>query len=141
MVPQEFRTQDPYPYELREHSWNHYTLFHALVRSFWDVKRSAPQANKWSVDSETHLVLLITVIAVMAATMALAGVASADPTNPKAHPRCFGISESADQSGPEPGQKLASPTATTLAHANATPVAAQLVPPLQNATHTDCQGP
>ena len=84
-------------------------------------------------------VLLLALVGAMAvATMVLSGVASADPP-PQANASCFGKSESADQEAPGPGEGI-SDLATTLAHTRTTPVAAQLVPFLQESTHTACQG-
>jgi hypothetical protein len=80
-------------------------------------------------------VLVLALVAAM--SVVLAGVASADPP-PQANPSCFGTSESADQGRGGPGEGI-SATATALAHSGTTPVAAQLVPALQEATHTACQ--
>ncbi len=68
-------------------------------------------------------------------TVALAGVASAAPPE---HAGCFGQSESADQGKPGPGEGI-SGVATTTADTGTTPVAAELVPALQESTHTACQ--
>jgi hypothetical protein len=84
------------------------------------------------------VLLLAWVAAAAVAAMAMAAVASADPP-PQANASCFGQSESADQRATGPGEEI-SGVATTLADARATPVAAQLVPFLQEATHAACQG-
>ncbi len=76
-------------------------------------------------------VLVLALIAAM--VVALSGMASAEPPD---HASCFGKSESVDKEGPGEG---ISDIATSAAHTRTTPVAAQLVPFLQESTHTLCQ--
>ena len=85
------------------------------------------------------VLLLAWVAAAAVAAMAMAAVASADPP-PQANASCFGQSESADPGKPGPGTGI-SKVATSLAHTGTTQVGAQLVPLLQEATHTACQKP
>jgi hypothetical protein len=88
------------------------------------------------------VLLLAWVAAAAVAAMAMAAVASADPppqANASSNASCFGKSESADQGEPGPGTGI-SREATTLAHSGTTSVGAHLVPFLQEATHTACQG-
>ena len=82
--------------------------------------------------------MVLALVAAMATMTVMAGAAFADPP-PQANASCFGKSESADQGRPGPGEEVSS-IATTLARSHTTPVAAQLVPALQEATHTVCQG-
>jgi len=78
-----------------------------------------------------RIIFLITVAAVMAvATMALPGTAFAQS--------CF--DDLAKLPGPGPGKTLVSPLATSLAQTQTTPVAAQLVPVLQEAKQA-CENP
>ena len=71
-----------------------------------------------------RIISVLAVTAVMAvATMALPGTAFAES--------CF--DDFAKLPGPGPGKELVSPLATSLAHAQATPVAAKLIPALQEA--------
>jgi hypothetical protein len=81
------------------------------------------------------VLLLAWVAAAAVAAMAMAAVASADPP-PQASSSCFGQSESLDQGGPGTG---ISGLATSTAHTGTTPVAAKLVPLLQDSTHKACQ--
>ena len=83
------------------------------------------------------VLLLAWVAAAAVAAMAMAAVASADPP-PQANASCFGKSESADQGAPGPGKGI-SGVATSTAHTGTTPVAAELVPALQESTHAACQ--
>ncbi len=83
------------------------------------------------------VLLLAWVAAAAVAAMAMAAVASADPP-PQANSSCFGQSESFDQGAPGPGTGI-SGLATSTAHTGTTPVAAKLVPLLQDSTHTACQ--
>ncbi len=74
-----------------------------------------------------RIISVLAVAAVMAvATMALPGTAFAQS--------CF--DDLAKGPGPGPGESLVSTTATTLAHTQTTPVAAQFVPALQEAKQT-----
>ncbi len=78
-----------------------------------------------------RIFLILVVAAVMAvATIALPGTALAQS--------CF--DDVAKLPGPGPGQTLISPLATSLAHTQTTPVAAQLVPVLQEAKQS-CENP
>ena len=70
-------------------------------------------------------------------TVALAGMASAQPPE-HANASCFGKSESSGEPG-GPGGAISS-VATITARTGTTPVAAKLVPPLQESTHAACQG-
>ncbi len=82
-------------------------------------------------------VLVLALVGAMAmATMVLSGVASAEPPD---HASCFGKSESVDKEAPGPGTEI-SLVAKSTARTGTTPVAAKLVPPLQESTHTACQG-
>ena len=78
-----------------------------------------------------RIISVLAVTAVMAvATMALPGTAFAQS--------CF--NDLAKLPGPGPGKTLVSPLATSLAHTQTTPVAAQLVPVLQEAKQS-CENP
>ncbi len=89
-----------------------------------------------------RITLLLTMATIMAVTtIALAGAAFADPP-PEANASCFGTSESGNQDNPGPGSTLVAETA--VAGAQTPPpgnqeLAATLVRPLQEATHTTCQ--
>ena len=83
------------------------------------------------------VLLLAWVAAAAVAAMAMAAVASADPPS-QANSSCFGQSESFYQGTPGPGMGI-SEVATSTARTGTTPVAAKLVPFLQEATHTACQ--
>ncbi len=86
------------------------------------------------------VLLLAWVAAAAVAAMAMAAVASADPP-PQANASCFGQSESSDSSDKgAPGTGI-SGVAKSTALTGTTPVAAKLVPFLQEATHTACQEP
>jgi len=81
--------------------------------------------------------MALALVAAVVTMTVMAGAAFADPP-PQSNASCFGQSESADQGRPGPGEGI-SEVATTLAHTHTTPVAAQLVPALQEAAHTVCQ--
>ena len=87
------------------------------------------------------VLLLAWVAAAAVAAMAMAAVASADPppqANASSNASCFGKSESVEKEAPGPGTEI-SKVATSTARTGTTPVAAKLVPPLQDSTHTACQ--
>ena len=92
------------------------------------------------VSTARRAFLVLALVGAMAlATMVLSGVASAKPPS-QANASCFGKSESADPQGaPGPGTEI-SVVAKSTARTGTTPVAAKLVPPLQESTHTACQG-
>jgi hypothetical protein len=87
------------------------------------------------VSTARRAVLVLALIAAM--VVALSGMASAEPPD-HANASCFGKSESVDKEAPGPGEGI-SDIATSAAHTRTTPVAAQLVPFLQESTHTLCQ--
>ncbi len=92
------------------------------------------------VSTARRTVLLLAWVAAGAvAAMAMAAVASADPP-PQANSSCFGQSESSDKGASGPGTGI-SGVAKSTALTGTTPVAAKLVPFLQEATHTACQEP
>ena len=80
--------------------------------------------------------MVLALVAAMAVSQA--SVAFAEPPD-HARASCFGDSESLDKGAPGPGREI-SAVATTTARTGTTPVAAKLVPPLQESTHTLCQG-
>ncbi len=82
--------------------------------------------------------MVFALVAAMVTMTVTAGAAFADPPS-QANASCFGKSESASQGAPGPGEEI-SLIATGLARTHTTPVAAKLVPFLQEATHTACQG-
>jgi len=85
------------------------------------------------VNTARRAVLVLALIAAM--VVALSGMASAEPPD---HASCFGKSESVDKEAPGPGTEI-SLVAKSTARTGTTPVAAKLVPPLQESTHTACQ--
>jgi hypothetical protein len=90
------------------------------------------------VSTARRAVLVLALVGAMAmAMMVLSGVASAEPPD-HANASCFGKSESVDKEAPGPGTEI-SLVAKSTARTGTTPVAAKLVPPLQESTHTACQ--
>jgi hypothetical protein len=81
-------------------------------------------------------VLVLALVAAM--TVALAGVASADPP-PQAHPSCFGTSESADQGRGGPGAGIHVIASEAGKAGTTDELATTLVQPLQQASHGVCQ--
>ena len=73
---------------------------------------------------------VVVLVLVVAMVVALSGMASAEPPD---HASCFGKSESAVKGKPGPGTEI-----SEVAQSGVTPVAAELVPPLQESTHAAC---
>jgi hypothetical protein len=82
-----------------------------------------------------RIALLLTMATIMAVTtIALSGVAFAASNQPEwANDSCFGDSESSSQQPPGPGAAINGLAQTT------TPPATQLIPILQQGTHSTCQ--